>query len=101
MCKSDGSFGYAQDDSVVLKSFLYHTAIVDFETKNVPVNVPVNPTEQTVLEEIIKNPAATYDEISLAIGKTRKTVSRAISSLKQRGDIRREGSDKSGIWVVN
>ena len=75
---------------------MYDTAIIDFDSRNVPVNL----TEQRVLDEIRINPSATYDEIANAIGKTRKTVSRAITELKQRDQIRREGSDKSDIWTV-
>lgn len=83
-----------------LKSFLYQTAIIDFETKNVPVNVPVNPTEKAVFAVIQENPHATYDQIAQTIGKNRKTVLRAIAVLKQKGMITRQGSDKTGYWSI-
>ena len=83
-----------------MKEFLYNGAIVDFETRNVPVNVPVNSTESTLLALMKHNPSITYDEMALEIGKTRKTVSRAIASLKQQGRIARKGSDKTGTWVT-
>ena len=67
---------------------------------NVPVNVLVNSTEQAVLDIIKHNPSVTYDDIAIKIGKTRKTVSRAITSLKQKGIIFRSGSDKSGHWAI-
>ena len=89
---------YDTNDGAGLKTFLYATAVVDFDTKNVPVNVPLNSTEQAVLRVIAANPSATYDEIAATIGKTRKTVSRAIAVLKERGSISREGSDKTGRW---
>ncbi len=84
-----------------LKEFLYTTAIVNFDTRDVPVNVPVNSTEQAVLEEIKKDPSLTYDDIALSIGKNRKTVARAVAALKEKGEIRREGSDKSGWWIIS
>ncbi len=96
---------YDTGNSLSLKNFLYDTAVVNFETKNVPVNVLVNvlvnSTEQAVLDIIKHNPSVTYDDIAIKIGKTRKTVSRAINSLKQKGIISRSGSDKSGHWVIS
>ena len=96
---------YDTGNSLSLKNFLYDTAVVNFESKNVPANVPVNvlvnSTEQVVLDIIKYNPSVTYDDIAIKIGKTRKTVSRAITSLKQKGIISRSGSDKSGHWVIS
>jgi len=72
---------------------------------NVPVNVlikvPVNKTEQKVLDFIFKNPEATYDEIAQGISKTPKTVQRCLNNLKKNGVIHRVGADKNGFWVVN
>ena len=90
---------YDTGDSQGVKKVLYQ-AVVDFDSKNVPVNVPVNSTEQALLEVIAKDPSVTYDDIAVAIGKTRKTVSRAIAQLKQKGMLQREGSDKSGFWRI-
>lgn len=95
---------YDTGNDEAIKKFMYTKAVIDFETKNVPVNVlvnvPVNPTEQLVLDEISQNPAVTYEELAQKVGKTRKTVSRAVASLKGRGLIVRRGSDKTGYWVV-
>lgn len=96
---------YDTNDSRSLKAFLYASAVVDFDSVNVPVsvsvNVPVNPTEQAVIDVVVANPSATYDDIASKIGKTRKTVSRTIAALKQRGVLRRQGSDKSGSWRIH
>ena len=51
-----------------------------------------------VLQVLAGDPAATYEAIAGHIGKTRKTASRAIASLKQKGLLYREGSDKVGAW---
>lgn len=95
---------YDTNDGQGLKEFLYTTAVIDFASKNVPVNdpvnVPLNSTEQAVLEVITKDPFATYDDIAGVIGKTRKTVSRTLANLKQRGMLERKGSDKSGSWAI-
>ena len=83
-----------------LRQFLYSTAITDFNRANVPVNVPVKSNEEHVLNILRVNPQITYEEIAIQIGKTRKTVSRTIASLKEQGKIQREGSDKTGKWNI-
>ncbi len=49
-------------------------AIIDFDTRNVPVNATVNSTEQAVLDEIKRDASATYDAIALAIGKNKSAT---------------------------
>lgn len=87
---------YDTNDNMLLKGFLYAAAVIDFESKN----VPVNSTEQRVLGILRGDAVATYDDIAETLGKTRKTAARAVATLKEQGLIRREGSDKSGSWVV-
>ncbi|MBX3164779.1 MAG: winged helix-turn-helix transcriptional regulator [Bacteroidetes bacterium] len=70
------------------------------KAQNVPVNVPVNDTEKTVLEIIKNNPSTTYDDIASMIKRDRKTVQRAINKLKKLGLIERTGSDKTGHWKI-
>ena len=53
-----------------------------------------------MLNAIKDNPSVTYDEIAEIIGKSRKTVARAIASLKKRGVVVRRGSDKTGRWIL-
>ena len=72
--------------------------------KNVPVNVlvnvPVNQTERQILNLLADDPTLTFEDMSVKIGKTRKTVMRNIQSLKGKGVIERIGSDKSGYWKI-
>ena len=42
----------------------------------------------------------TTAELAKKIGKTEKTVYRAIKSLKENGYIVREGTDTSGYWKI-
>lgn len=65
-----------------------------------PVTAPLSDTEQAVLKVITTNPYATYQEIAHKVDKTPKTVQRTLASLKERGLIAREGSDKTGHWAV-
>ena len=69
-----------------------------------PVNDPVNDpvklsrAENATLEEVAKNPNATYEQVADAISASRVTVRRAIKHLKDLDMLVREGSDKSGSW---
>ncbi|MDR1894088.1 MAG: winged helix-turn-helix transcriptional regulator [Spirochaetales bacterium] len=49
---------------------------------------------------IAGNPAITYEEIANKLSLTRKTIQRHIQELKNKGRIRRIGSDKTGHWDV-
>ena len=91
---------YDTGNSASLKNFLYSTSIVDFSTKNDTVNDTVSSTERAVLDVIKNNTSATYEDIEATVGKSRKTVARAIARLKEKGLISRIGSDKTGRWVV-
>ncbi len=71
---------------------------------NVGVNVGVNnelaEIEMKILDEIMKNPQITALDISSIIGKSKKTAERYIKTLKEKGCIIRDGSDKKGNWKV-
>ena len=53
-----------------------------------------------VYEEIGKNNYATAKQIAEAIGKSEKTVYRAIKRLKELQKIERNGDDYNGSWIV-
>ena len=77
----------------------------EFIRTNVHINVRIN-SELTEVEQVIFNLIQNNDGISKAematrIGKSEKTVQRVISSLTKKQAIAREGSNKSGKWIVN
>jgi predicted HTH transcriptional regulator len=53
-----------------------------------------------VLREICEHPFYTAKTIADNIGKSEKTVSRAIKKLKDNDRIERSGSDYNGYWIV-
>ena len=57
-------------------------------------------TEKLVYEEIKNNKCTTAKQISAAIGKSEKTVYRALKRLKELNKIAREGDDFNGSWIV-
>lgn len=71
--------------------------------KNLPVNdnnLPVKKTGKAILSLLKENPNYTYDDIALKIGKTRETVRANLRKLESLNLIKREGSDKTGRWIV-
>lgn len=69
---------------------------------NVGVNVGVNltGTQQKTLDLIKANPAITHNDIARQLSVTVKTAERATKHLRDIGLLSREGSDKSGKWVI-
>ena len=67
-----------------------------------PVSEPVklNASEKEMLIEMRNNPEITKKELEKTIGKSRATITRYINHLKEIGYLERNGSDKSGYWVV-
>lgn len=59
-----------------------------------------NDPVKLIFDILRNNPMATYSEISTQIKKSEATVKRAISKLKKKGLIKRNGSDKLGYWQV-
>lgn len=56
--------------------------------------------ELSVIKLIEENPKMTTTAMSVELGKSRKTIAEIIKSLKERGIIEREGSDRKGIWKM-
>jgi len=70
--------------------------------RNAPVNAPVKLTDlqNNILQEIRKNNNITYDDLSSILNTHRTTIMRNIAKLKEKGLIKRIGSDKGGHWEV-
>ncbi len=78
----------------------YDKKVLEMSRKNVGINVGINKTEKAVLGILIRNPEMTAEEIALEVGVTKRTIERALVSLKKKGLIERIGSNKNGSWVV-
>lgn len=64
------------------------------------VTEKVTEREMSVIRLIKNNPRITTTAMSMELGKSRKTISAIIKSLKDRNVIEREGSDRNGIWII-
>ena len=66
---------------------------------NGPIKDPIN--DPIKLIDIIKiNPNGSYEQYATTLGISATTVKRKINALKQQGIIAREGSKKSGKWII-
>ncbi len=54
-----------------------------------------------LLNALVEDPAATYDQLAAKLGVSPATVKRRLADLKKAGAITREGSKKAGTWKVN
>lgn len=67
---------------------------------NVGVKAPDVGVNEVVLGLLVKNPHLTVKELANKVGKTERTIERAMSVLKKENKIVRIGSDKTGYWQV-
>ncbi|MDR1572178.1 MAG: winged helix-turn-helix transcriptional regulator, partial [Clostridiales Family XIII bacterium] len=61
----------------------------------------VTEKESGVLALIAQNKSVTQDEMSKKLGVSRKTIAARLKSLKEKGVIRRVGSDIKGHWEID
>jgi len=66
---------------------------------NVGINVGLKRADQ-ILNLIKENNAITVGDMALIFGVTERTIDRDISSLKKAGLVERDGSKKTGRWIV-
>ena len=69
-------------------------------TINGTINGQISNNESSVLSILRENANLTIEELMTHTGKSKRTISRALSSLKGKGLIVRVGSNKTGYWQV-
>ena len=67
------------------------------------VNAPVKmgKVEKVIYQEISKDDKITIDKLTKKLQKDRRTITRNIKLLKNKGILQRIGSDKNGYWQVS
>ena len=94
---------YGKDSFEISDNYIMVTIPFDKEvmaTINVGVNVGVNDVEKVILEELVRNPQLTANDLSIIISKSKRTAERYLKLLQEKGYIERSGSDKTGNWKV-
>lgn len=89
---------FSINDNYILITFPFDEEVAN--KVNVGVNVGVNETEKTILEELLKNPTLTANRLSLIIKKSKRTIERYLKALQDKGYLERSGSDKTGVWKI-
>ena len=56
--------------------------------------------EKSVLDVIIQDGTLTGSEIGMRISMSKRTVQKNVRSLREKGLIHREGSNRKGVWIV-
>ena len=71
-------------------------------SEHVGVNVGVNVGVKTEIINNLKNdPTLSAKELAVLLNKTTRTIERNIKELREQGLLKREGSDKTGIWKIS
>ena len=74
------------------------------KTKNDPVKIKTDlvndPVKNDILQLLIQNRKANYNELADKTGYSSATIKRHIQVLKQMGILERIGSDKTGYWKI-
>ncbi|NLC44243.1 MAG: winged helix-turn-helix transcriptional regulator [Clostridiales bacterium] len=79
----------------------YTNGVTERVTEKVTeVTEKVTENEQQILSLLLEDPAYTYTNLSERLSISRKTVSIRIKSLKEKGLIKRIGSDTKGYWEI-
>ena len=68
--------------------------------ENGQINDHISDLEQAVLSYLREEPGMTNAELIVKTGKSQRTITRALASLKGKGLINRIGSNKTGYWNV-
>lgn len=71
-----------------------------FENLNEKINNKINGKINSLLEILKSNPTATIPDLIEVTGKSQSTISRELKNYQEVGLLRRDGSRKTGKWVV-
>ena len=67
---------------------------------NVADAIKLSSTEQAILDHLQLSPELSAKELAALLQKTSRTIQRNINTLKEKGVLQREGSDRSGKWII-
>jgi ATP-dependent DNA helicase RecG len=79
-------------------SFDTGTIKTQLKGKNCTLNCTI--TEKAILGYLQGNPTATQAEVAAAVGKSLRTIKTNMAALQEKGLLKREGSRKTGRWMV-
>jgi len=68
--------------------------------KNFPKNVPLNEIEKLIVGSISQNPKVTQEQLATVISKSRKTVQRYLTGLRDKNVVKYVGPKNGGHWEI-
>ena len=74
--------------------------VVESVVDNVADAIKLSSTEQAILDHLQLSPELSAKELAALLQKTSRTIQRNINTLKEKGVLQREGSDRSGKWII-
>lgn len=106
--KEGASFNAALQQNELHNRTMHISGTFQAETKlhdpiNGPINDPIKLTvrEQQLLQLLRESPELTRRELAGKLGCSDSTVKRELQILSEQGILRRIGSRKTGVWVIN
>ena len=102
VCRQSGTRTDFQTGYGGFSFFFFRENVTVNVTDHVTVNVTGTKmaTHRIVLELLKENPTRSREEMAEMIGKTVRTVQRALDKLSAEGKIKRIGSPKAGYWEI-
>lgn len=70
------------------------------DPKNDPIKEGLSSRQSKLVELMLEYPSATREELVKKSGFSMATLKREITLLREKGYVSRQGSRKSGVWVV-
>ncbi len=74
--------------------------VADSVADNVIAITRLSSTEQAILNHLQISPELSARELAVLLRRTFGTIQRNINTLKEKGFLQREGSDRSGRWII-
>ncbi len=80
----------------------FDKSVVDYKKPKVDYNslIRLNKNEEEVLISLVENNSCSNDDLATKVGVSKRTIERAIASLKEKHMIERVGNRKNGYWLV-
>ena len=105
LCR-DASVRYSYEMSedgfkiIFYRKSIYDNAVAGTARKAYRRSPSLGGTEELIYRILLEDSSCSREELAAKISKTVRTVQRALNSLKDKGLIRRVGSDRNGYWDV-
>ena len=87
-------------NATILNRISVVESVVDNVADNVADAIKLSSTEQAILDHLQLSPELSAKELAALLHKTSRTIQRNINTLKEKGVLQREGSDRSGKWII-